>query len=117
MRKPRGSPRPPADEAGAQVSQSDLFRYGDDKPWTPKQSSVEALEALPIAKVREDHKRILLALLEGPKTDAELLEATGVNPNAIRARRGELVEAGLVVGLAEPKINANGRRCMVWALP
>jgi predicted ArsR family transcriptional regulator len=97
------------------VSQADLFRWGDDRPWTPKRASVEALETLPIKVVREDHRRILLALLEGPMCDAALLEATGVHPNALRARRGELVTAGLVVAQPDP-VEWAGRRVTAWGL-
>lgn len=81
--------------------------------WSPKRASVEALEALPLKTVREDHRRILDALRSGPKTDMELLALTGIHPNAIRARRGELVTAGLV-GVAGAKTNENHRRVTLW---
>ena len=82
--------------------------------WTPKRASVEALEVLPLKRVRDDHRRILAVLAAGPMTDVELLQATGCHPNAIRARRGELVEAGLVhlVGKKEQ----SGRRVCLWGL-
>jgi transcription initiation factor IIE alpha subunit len=97
------------------MSQPDLFRWGDDRPWSPKRASVEALEALPLATVREDHRRILEALRPGSLTDAELQEATGIHPNAIRARRGELREAGLIRVVGKRQ-NASGRNCTTWGL-
>lgn len=84
--------------------------------WTPKRASVEALEALPLATVREDHRKILTALLDGPLCDADLLRKTGVHPNALRARRGELVTAGLI-RMAGTTIGASGRRVTTWGLP
>lgn len=97
------------------MSQGALFAYGEDRPWTPKKASTEALEALPLKTVREDHRKILVALLDGPLCDADLLAVTGCHPNAIRARRGELVTAGLVKAMPEPVIR-NGRKVTAWAL-
>ena len=82
--------------------------------WTPKRASVEALEALPLKRVRDDHRRILAVLAGGPMSDVQLLAATGCHPNAIRARRGELVEAGLVQ-LVTKEVQ-NGRKVCLWGL-
>ena len=92
------------------MNQPDLFS------WSPKRASVESLEVLPLKRVRDDHRRIRLALLDGPLPDSDILAATGIHPNAIRARRGELVEAGLVKAMPEPVIR-NGRKVTAWSLP
>jgi transcription initiation factor IIE alpha subunit len=92
------------------VTQPDLFS------WTTRQASVEALERLTLATVSDAHRRILDALKEGPLTDAELQAATEIHPNAIRARRGELREAGLIRVVGKRQ-NASGRNCTTWGLP
>lgn len=84
--------------------------------WSPKRASVEALEALPLKTVREDHKRILDALRSGPKTDEEIQAVTGLSPNSERPRRGELVSSGRVTACAEPGRSASGRRATRWRL-
>jgi len=81
--------------------------------WTTRRASVESLEALSPATVSNAHRLILAALAKGPASDQELLEATGIHPNAIRARRGELHEAGLIC-IAGKKPNRAGRNVTTW---
>jgi transcription initiation factor IIE alpha subunit len=97
------------------MSQVPMFDWGTDRPWTPKRASVEALERLTLATVSDSHRRILEALKAGPLTDAELQEATGIHPNAIRARRGELHESGLI-RIDGKRPNRAGRNCTTWRL-
>lgn len=97
--------------------QAPLFEYGTNRPWTPRQASVQALEALPLRTVRADHRRILEALRQGPMTDEQLQETTGIPANAERPRRGELVEAGLVEPLTDKTgMTKSGRRATLWSL-
>lgn len=84
--------------------------------WTPRKASAEALESLSVDRLRDDHLAIPAALKDGPKTDEQLLAITGINPNAIRARRGELVTRGDVVKHGEPGTTKSGRRATKWAL-
>lgn len=82
--------------------------------WSPRQASQEARNALAPARLRDDHRKILAALAAGPMTDMEILAASGVHPNAERARRGELEVQGLVI-VAGHKVQ-NGRRATLWGL-
>jgi hypothetical protein len=60
-------------------------------------------------------QRLVLAVLaeQGPLTDNELIEATGLSPSTARPRRIELVKMGRVRQCGET-IAANGRRAALW---
>ena len=81
----------------------------------PAACRTEAREALTSDRLRADHSAILACLANGPLTDAEILAATGINPNAVRARRGELVTQGLVVPCGKRQ-GASGRLMTTWGL-
>jgi transcription initiation factor IIE alpha subunit len=80
----------------------------------------EALESLPERVLRDQHRAILSALttrtLSEGMTDEEIQAATGLNPNAVRPRRGELVEAGYLRESGLTRRTASGRRATVWTL-
>jgi predicted ArsR family transcriptional regulator len=83
--------------------------------WSPRRASQEARDALTPARLREDHRRILDALQACPLSDEEIRARTGVHPNAIRARRGELVEMGMVEAVTDRAgLSASGRRVTLW---
>lgn len=55
--------------------------------------------------------KVLAAIQECPRTDAEIIKATGLNPNTARPRRVDLVESGLVVDSGVRR-----RRMIVWTV-
>lgn len=59
---------------------------------------------------------ILLRILrlEGPRTDEQLQERTGMNPSTERPRRGELVRLGLVRNTGQVELTHSGRKATVW---
>lgn len=81
----------------------------------PRRNRREAREALTPEGLREDHRRILEALRAGPLTDDQIREATGVHPNAVRARRGELVTRGQVVPV-DSVVGPSGRKVTRWGI-
>ena len=54
--------------------------------------------------------RVLLLIAQGPHTDNELVDLTGLSPSSVRPRRVELVEAGLVEDSGQRR-----RGSTVWA--
>jgi hypothetical protein len=82
----------------------------------PRRNRTAAREALTPEGLRDDHLRILEALrVHGPKTDDSIRFLTGIHPNAIRARRGELVTRGQVVPVGST-IGSSGRKVTLWGL-
>jgi DNA-binding MarR family transcriptional regulator len=77
------------------------------------ETSREAYESVCI----NDRQAEVLAAVEklGPCSDLEISIETGLPINSITPRRGELVEAGLLVRAGE-KRGATGRRCYLWTL-
>ena len=82
--------------------------------WTPAKASAAARDALTPKRLRDDHRAILRALADGPLPDTDILARTGIHPNAVRARRGELVEMGLVFASPTPLLR-NGRKVTAWS--
>ena len=79
----------------------------------PARNRTEAREALTPRGLREDHRRILAALADGPLADDQIRERAGLHPNAVRARRGELVERGEVVPVGS---TSDRRPKTLWGL-
>jgi predicted ArsR family transcriptional regulator len=62
-------------------------------------------------------QRILNALAEhGPLCDRELSELTGIPPNLVPPRRGELLAQGLIKFDTEEERGIEGRVVTVWRL-
>ncbi len=49
-------------------------------------------------------------------TDEEGYEASGINPNAWRPRRGELVRDGMVVDSGRTRATKSGCKAVVWVV-
>ncbi len=60
--------------------------------------------------------RVLDALRDGPKTDDELCEYTGLRDNSVRPRRIDLVRRGLVENSGAVRLTRSGREAIVWRL-
>lgn len=69
-------------------------------------------------KVAEDRQNILDNLRKcGPLTDEELLGiCEGMNPNGIRARRGSLVDDGLIMAATFRRPTRSGGTAGAWVL-
>lgn len=55
-----------------------------------------------------------LIVQHGGATDEELSEATGIKPDSVRPRRGELVELGFVRDSGQTRKNRAGEQVIVW---
>jgi hypothetical protein len=78
----------------------------------------ESIEAFD--RVRSDIGRqqavVYFSLLEqGPLTDDAMMDRGFAGPNAIRARRGELVAIGLVYDTGDRAPTRTGSKATVWA--
>lgn len=97
------------------VGQIDLFSQEVMPPHVKgSPTSLAAAEkALPKA---EQDRRAILALLRavGPLCDDAILARTNVHHNAVRARRGELCDAGLVTKFDHKGTSATGKSATRW---
>ena len=64
----------------------------------------------------EGRRKVLLALASAPMTDEEIGEFTGLSNNTHRARRIELVAAGLVEDSGCVRPTRSGRVATIWSL-
>jgi len=78
------------------------------------ETSREAAQSVKRQTVERDRGRILDALrLHRALTDEELCRVTGIAPNSLRPRRGELVKLGLVVEAGRGR-TSTGRNATTW---
>jgi predicted ArsR family transcriptional regulator len=63
----------------------------------------------------EGRARVLAVLKsQGPMTDEQIADVTGMNPSSVRPRRGELLKAGLIGREAFNRKTRSGRKAAVW---
>lgn len=88
-------------------------------PYSNQTTSKEAAEAVAPDVGRQ--QRLVLNYLEKRgehgSTDFEILRDLDIDPNAVRARRGELVDKGKVADSGKKRLNPDTRkRCIVWVV-
>jgi len=77
-------------------------------------TAVEAAVAVAPSATRLRTEVLLHLRQHGPKTDEQMQDALGMNPNTQRPRRVELVERGLVGDSGERRPTRAGRKAIVW---
>lgn len=91
-------------------------------PTTPPSNgtptSQAAADSLTEATLNEQQRAVLNALwryrVNIGLTDEEVCKLTGLNPNAERPRRGELVAGGWVEDSGETRMVRSGRKATIW---
>jgi predicted ArsR family transcriptional regulator len=97
----------------------DLFSYAEGYPsqpgWKARETSRSAAES-----VRPKAKRLqqfcIDALRQGPLTADECAERLQIDKLSIRPRFSELASLGKIVDTGERRLNASGKRAVVWSL-
>ena len=92
---------------------ADLFNQPPAQRHSP--TSIAAAESVK-GRVSNMRGLVLEVLRDGPLTDEQIAQVSGLSPNTARPRRVELVDAGLVVkaGISRTK---SGRKAVAWGLP
>ena len=95
------------------TTQVELF---GKKESVAKRCRREALEGLQPAKLGKQQILVLRALYVSALTDGEIETVTLLSANAVRPRRGELVEAGFVEESGGTRKTPAGRNATVWRI-
>jgi hypothetical protein len=92
----------------------------DDHAYPGRTDTSRAAAERVLPKTGTQRRRVYDALLDasqwvdGGLTDDELVARLKLPANSIRPRRGELVEAGLVIDSGVRVLNDYGNMCIVW---
>ncbi|MCH9682616.1 MAG: hypothetical protein K0V04_14365 [Deltaproteobacteria bacterium] len=102
------------------LPQRELFDVGGQAVYEPPAARRCPTSVAAADRIRVPAKtylgRVLEALRDGPKTDDQLCEYTGLRDNSVRPRRIDLVRRGLVENSGAVRLTRSGREAIVWRL-